>query len=281
MIELVVGMLLATIVVAAAMYALTMMFGGASEQAVDRKATARAADVMDRFQRDVAGAESPDRLNAPITRDEMRAIVLWGISKGTNGTVSAITASNPCATASERQKDYCVYSDLTVATATQLWFRSDVDATNAGHECVSWTVEPNGGLRRQVTADHRLCWPTSGRGAVLSNEVVLQPPVAAAANAQGRSVTFSYLARYNPASSGPARYNSIVDPTDCASQVVPNATGLVRGFVTNATIDLASWATGGNATGQQATGAQQRLTSSATISARANDDFAYATGCGQ
>jgi type II secretory pathway pseudopilin PulG len=286
MIELIVGMILAAIVLGAAVVALTSMFSGASERSVDRKAAARAADVLERFERDMRSAESPERLNSPVVRDEMRAIVLWGVSKGTNGTVSAITPGNPCTTPSERSKDYCEFQDITVSNSNAVYFRADVDAGVTGHECVIWRVAADRSLWRTVRRDHRRCY-TNDLGSVLSDERVLQAPPAGGplGNSQGRSASFGYLIRYNPASDGPGQYNTIVDPTNCVSQsFYPLATNLVdmrRGFITNVTLDLSAWTTGGEATGTAASSARQRLTTSATIASRSNDDYAYATGCGQ
>lgn len=286
LIELVVAMILSALVLGAVMLALTSMFTGASDRSVDRKATARAADVLERFERDMRSAESPERLNAPIIRDEMRAISLWGVSKGPTGGVSAITPGNPCATSSERAKDYCVFQDITMSHANSVWFRADVDATNDGHECVSWSVNGDGSLQRTVTANHLLCYSPGGRGAMLSDETVLAAPATGSlGNAQGRSASFGFLTRYNPVSDGPGKYNSIVDPGDCQSFTYPltvNLNDMRRGFITNVTLDLSAWTTGGDAGGTtQNSSARQRLTTSATITSRANDDFAYATGCGQ
>ncbi len=289
LIELVVGMILAVLVLGAAMLAMTSMFGGASEQSVDRTAAAKAADVLEQFQRDVTAAESPERLNEPMVRDEMRAIVLWGVSKGAGGTVSAITASNPCNTPSERAKDYCRFQDVTVARADQIWFRADVDTTHNGHECVSWVIT-GGGLTRTVSSDHLRCYLGDRGGSTLSSEQLLQAPASAAVgNFQGRSASFGFLTRYNANSDGPAKYNTIVDATDCSSQMrytgaddlTVNLNGMERGFITNVTLDLSAWATGGESTGTAASSARQKLTSSATIASRSNDDYAYATGCAQ
>lgn len=293
LIELVVGMILAALVLGAVMLAMTSMFKGASESSVDRKAAARASDVLERFERDVRSAESPERLNSPVIRDEMRAIALWGISKGSNGTVSSITWNNPCATGSERAKDYCLFQDVTVSRADQLWFRADVDATNAGYECVAWIIQPNGALRRIVRSDHRRCY-TNDFGPALTDDTMLEAPaIGTVGNTQGRSASFGFLVRFNrqnlPQASynGPSRYNNPnLDPANCQTftyfPLTTNLNDMRRGFITNVTLDLSAWTTGGDATGTGAkSSARQRLTSSATIASRATDDFAYATGCGQ
>jgi type II secretory pathway component PulJ len=286
LIELLVGMLLAVLVLGAAMLALTSMFTGATERSVDRKAMSRAADALERFERDMRGAESPERLNTPVVRDEMRAIVLWGVSKHPSGGVASIGPANPCpAGGIARDLDYCRFQDVTVSHANQVYFRADVDAANPGHECVSWRVQ-GGALWRRVTRDHTRCW-TDSTGAELSNEEVLPAPASGTVgNAQGRSASFGYLVRFNPASDGPGQYNTIVDPQDCRSYsyfpLTTNLNDMRRGFITNVTLDLSAWTTGGDATGTGSkNSARQRLISSATITSRANDDFAYATGCGQ
>ncbi|MCW2922444.1 MAG: hypothetical protein JWL76_2318 [Thermoleophilia bacterium] len=293
LIELVVAMILAAIVLGTVMLALTGMFSGAADRSVDRKATARAADVLERFERDVRSAESPERLNAPIIRDEMRAISLWGVSKSPSGMVSGIAWNNPCPAGPARAKDYCVFQDITVSNANQLWFRADVDATNNGHECVSWAINPDGSLQRTVTVNHLACYLGSARGATLSNETVLSPPATATlGNSQGRSASFGFLVRFNrqgmPQASynGPSKYNTMIDPANCQTftyfPLTTNLTDMRRGFITNVTLDLSAWTTGGDAAGTtQKNSARQRLTTSATITSRANDDFAYATGCGQ
>lgn len=287
LIELVVGMILAVLVLSTVMLAITSMFAGASDRSVDRKSTARAADVLERFERDMRSAESPERLNAPIIRDEMRAITLWGMSKNPAGAVGPINAASPCGSAGDRLREYCIFQDVTVTHANQVWVRADVDAANNGHECVSWSINPDGSLQRTVTSNHLSCYTTSRTGAVLSNERVLPAPATGTlGNAQGRSASFGFLARYNPTSVGPGNYNDQIDPDDCQSvtffPLTTNLNNMTRGFVTNITLDLSAWTTGGDAAGTTSkSSSRQRLTTSATITSRANDDFAYATGCGQ
>jgi type II secretory pathway pseudopilin PulG len=291
LIELVVGMILAVLVLGAVMLAMTSMFSGASDRSVDRKAAARAADVLERFERDARSAESPERLNAPIIRDEMRAIALWGVSKSPTGSVSGIAWNNPCPAGPARAKDYCVFQDITVSNANEIWFRADVDANNPGHECVTWSIQ-SGALWRQVRSNHLRCYPDDF-GGTLSNEKVLDAPaVGSLGNAQNRSASFGFLVRFNrqgmPQASynGPSKYNTQIDPADCETftyfPLTSNLTDMRRGFITNITLDLSAWTTGGDVSGTTSkNSARQRLTTSATITSRANDDFAYATGCGQ
>lgn len=281
MIELLIGMVLVALVMGAVFLALSSMLGGASEASVDRRAMADAADTLEQFDRDVRGAVSDARLDTPMTRDEIRAMILWGQSKNPAGAIKQMP-SNACASAAQHTWGYCRSEDITVANGNELWIRTEADASSSGSECVIWHLS-GGALYRTVRANGLRCHP-GDVGATLSTRRLLQKPGSGTlGNSSGRSASFGYLVRFN-APAFASSVNSIVNPATCSTtvyQVNSNVPSRRRMFITNVTLDLAAWTTGGGSTSTGASAARSRLTSSATITSRGNDDYAYATGCGQ
>jgi prepilin-type N-terminal cleavage/methylation domain-containing protein len=279
MVELVIALVLAGVVLGVAVFGITSLLGSSSKGQVDRRNAADIADALERFERDMRAAES-DRVDGTMIRDELRASVLWGRTRTSSGSVTTIKGATVCDTPSEQSTQYCLDEDITIAQPGEVWFRADVDATNNGRECVSWRVIA-GELWRRVTANAATC-RTGAVGATLSNERVLSAPPSGAGNIAGTSASFVFLTRYNPVAFA-APINSIVDVDQCQSFTYPPGTTLTnrrRGYITNVTLDLAAWTTGGNAANAD-TAARSRLTTSATIMSRATDDYNYATGCAQ
>jgi type II secretory pathway pseudopilin PulG len=282
MVELVVGMLLVAVVAAAIVMGAASLFRGSSEARADRSSQRAEAEAFERFERDVRGAVSQDRIDSTLTRDEQRASVLWGRTRDGGGAVRSVSKSgDSCSSASRQSWQYCADEDVTVATANALWIRSDVDAQAVGTECVAWDITGNA-LRRRVFRNGLHC-RSGDVGTLLSSQTMLQaPPNATLGAGTAASARFSYMLRHNPA--GMATPNANVDPADCTTtNVAPGSAPAqrYRVFVTNVTLDLASWATNGGATAKQAAGSRVRAATSASIASRSNDDYAFATGCSQ
>jgi prepilin-type N-terminal cleavage/methylation domain-containing protein len=255
LIELVVGLVLATIVMALLVGAIIDMFGSSERSAMDNKAQRAAALAADTLTSDLRAMRAPEReprfTGSP---DSLRTMLLDG--------------DNP--------NGYEIH-DLLVASPTQVMFYAELinTAGNTTVECVTWFVRPaDQALIREVRAWSANCGgvtPTrGGGGAVLQQQEIMPAPERDRASAAAKvPEPFRYRLQQVADPADP-------DPTTCttpAPTAGPLASALRRDQVTNVLMDLRSFVAGRVASGDQ------QLQSSATITARQSMEYRYAIGC--
>ena len=284
LIEMVIATALMTVVFAMAALFASSMFVGSSKSNASRLSAQRAATVLERFERDVRYAQSPDVLDRPRSGDDLRGMLLWGQSRDASDNV-VVTSPQDCSQSLEvASRDFCRFEDITSATATELWVRSDVrnaTAADDGVECVRWEIRA-GALWRTV---HRAgpepdCRRVAGGtrlGEQVESERLLEAPSTTQnGNSEQRAASLGYLVTWNPAAAGSA-VGAIVDPSGCRTQQTDYATaptGRQRTFVSTVTLDLAS-----NTQGGKDTSSRSRYAVSAALMGRANDEYVRAAGC--
>ncbi|MCW2956880.1 MAG: hypothetical protein JWO69_1749 [Thermoleophilia bacterium] len=284
MIELLVAMVLSTVVFGVAALVASSLFVGTSHSNAGRVSSKRASTVLERFDRDVRYAQSPDVVDRPRAGDDLREMLLWGQSRDATGRIVRTSPDECNASAQVALRDFCQFEDITRATATELWVRSDVrNATVAddGVECVRWEIR-SGALWRTVhrprpTLDCRRIGSTSYLGAVVEDEELLPaPPTSTTGNVERRAASLGYLVSWNPGA-GARTSGSIVDPTSCSTQQTDYATaptGRQRTFIVTVTLDLAA-----NARASHGAAGRSRYAVSASLLGRSNDDYVRAAGC--
>ena len=247
MVELLVGLVLATIVMALLFGVVLDMFGASERSAMDGKAQRSATHAADMLTADLRAMRAPQRepryTGSP---DNLRSMLLRGINP--NG--------------------YEVH-DLLVARPDQVTFYAELvnTAGNSTVECVSWFVRPDGGLQRDVRRYAAGC--PGGGGAVIQSELIMPPPERARATAAATVP--------NPFSFKLLRVANTNDPDPSTCTTPPPAPGPLTGVqldqVTNVDMDLRSFVAGRMASGDQ------HLQSSVTITSRQGMEYRYAIGC--
>lgn len=255
LIELVVGLVLATIVMALLVGVIIDMFGASERSAMDNKAQRAAALAADTLTSDLRAMRAPEReprfTGSP---DSLRSMIL--------------DADNP--------NGYEIH-DLLLASPTQVMFYAELINTggNSTVECVTWFVRPTDqALIREVRAWSRNCAgvaPTrGGGGAVLQQQEIMPAPERARASAAAKvpqPFRYRLMVVRNPANPDPS---TCVTP---APMTGPLASPLQRDQVTNVLLDLRSFVAGRVASGDQ------QLQSSATITSRQSMEYRYGIGC--
>ncbi|MCW2924820.1 MAG: hypothetical protein JWM98_2224 [Thermoleophilia bacterium] len=285
LVELVVAMVIGTIVFGIGALVASSLFVGGAHSNATRLANGEASTVLERFERDVRFAQSPDVLDHPRSGDDLRGLLLWGQSLDDSGNPIVTTPDQCSASLAYASRDFCRFEDITVASATELWVRSDVrnaTAADDGVECVRWEVR-NGALWRSVNSagpepDCRRIGGTKRLGRLVEDEEMLAAPASGSGtgNVEGRAASFGYLIVWNPRAAGTPT-GSIVDPTTCTTQQTSytnGPTGRQRTFITTATLDLAA-----NTHASQGAAARSRYAVSASLMGRQNDEYVRAAGC--
>jgi prepilin-type N-terminal cleavage/methylation domain-containing protein len=285
LIEMVIVLAIATAVFGVTGGVVMSMVGGSSQSATTSQSARKASAVLARFEQDVRFAQSPDVVEHPRAGDDLRNMLLWGVSRTPAGDIVHTTPDQCNQSVDVALRDYCQYEDFTYATSTQLWMRSDVRSATAaddGTECVRWEIR-SGALWRTVhkpgpAPDCRLIGGTMHVGPVVEDTRMLDAPPANSGlgRLDGSAAGFGYMVIYNPtAASHPT--GTIVEPSGCVTQQPTIGTPLVgpqRTFVSTVTLDLSAVVAG-----SQSTAARNRYAVSASVLGRATDDYARAAGC--
>lgn len=283
LVELVVVMAIATVVFGLTGGIVMSMVGSSSQSNTTRESARRATTVLERFEQDVRFAQSPDVVERPRAGDDLRNMLLWGVSRTPAGAITT-TKPDECNTSvTTALRDFCSYEDLTVATSKSLWMRSDVRSSTAadnGTECVRWELR-SGALWRTVyregpAPDCRLIGGVAHTGTRVEDVRMLDAPPGQLGRGDGDAGAFGYMVVYNPvAASRPS--GTIVTPAGCDTMqpaIGAPLVGVQRTFVATVTLDLSSVVVGA-----QQTAARNRYAVSASILGRATDDYARAAGC--
>ncbi|MCW2961290.1 MAG: hypothetical protein JWM25_1105 [Thermoleophilia bacterium] len=284
LIELLIALVLAGVVFGVGGLLVTSIFLGSSQSRAERRSGQQASTVLERFERDVRYAQSPDVLDHPRSGDDLRGLLLWGKSRTPAGQLVELVPDQCSSSVAVAQSDFCRFEDITVATSTDLWVRSDVrnaTAADDGVECVRWEVRDRALWRTVHRAgpepDCRRIGGSVRAGQQVESERMLGAPITQdTGNTERRAASLGYLIVWNPIAAA-APVGSIVDPTTCQTRqtnYTAGPSGRERSFVTTITLDLAA-----TTTASQGTAARSRYAVSASLQGRANDDYVRAAGC--
>jgi prepilin-type N-terminal cleavage/methylation domain-containing protein len=262
LIELVVAMVLLVVVMSGLVYGVMQLGRGNSEAMTDRKAQREALDTMEQLRLDVRAARSPALDQWDGRRENLRDVIAFGrdsVASGPRDPAHAVCGSLAFTS--------CV-QDITFASGSQLWFRSDTrfGAGWDGTECIGY-VRSATGLTRYESTNWRNCRPGAGG---------TETKLITARNVPAR--VFTYSVRFHP---GMVRQR-LVDPAGCRTYTrraqVPDASipwnsSRQLNFINAIDIDLRG------ITVERGTAATAGLQTSVPVTSRTTGDYAYATGC--
>jgi prepilin-type N-terminal cleavage/methylation domain-containing protein len=271
LIELVLAMAIAAVVLSISTVAVMAVFGTSSQSQATRIALGNASDVFEQFDRDVRYARSPLNASSVMSREELRSLLL-------DPAQSPAACSQSIAVANSQ---FCLFEEITQASPTELWLRTDTLTTAAEHagvECVVWRVSEAGLVRSVHQAgpepDCRRIGTTERTGTLIEQRTMLPPiPQGGDGNDEDRAASFGYAVALNPTTTVDDGGDTV---TDCETNVDFDSplTGRQRTFITRITMDLSAYGTyGSNAA------SRDRMTVSSTPITRASDSFAFAGGC--
>lgn len=245
LVELLVGMLLGSIVLAMVIGLVVNTFGAGDRTAARSKSQRSAVLAVDQLQSDIRAARAPHRepyyTGSP---DQFRAMLLRN--------------ANP--------SNFLVH-DVLAATATAVTFYAEVSRASANVECVTWMQQADRSLRRIVRAFNAGC--TGGGGAILQDRLLIQAPGAQAAASAAAPAPFSYRRLVQPTPNADP-----LDPDACtATQSTSTASMLQRDQITAIMLDLRAFVTERNGHGDQ------QLETTVSIASRQGIEYRYALGC--
>ncbi|MCB0878811.1 MAG: prepilin-type N-terminal cleavage/methylation domain-containing protein [Thermoleophilia bacterium] len=245
LIELLVGMFLGAIVIAMVIGLVVNVFSSGDRSKARTKSQRSAFLAADQLQSDIRATRapqrkpyftgSPDRFRAMLLRDD-----------------------NP--------DGYQVH-DVLAATGSSLTFYAEVNRASADVECVTWTQQADGSLRRVVRAYNAGC--TGGGGAVLQDKLLVEPLAAQAAGGAAPPAPFSYRRLVQPSPMADP-----LDPDACTAVQSPStSTTLERDQITAVMLDLRAFVASRDGHGDQ------QLQTTVAIGSRQGIEYRYAIGC--
>jgi prepilin-type N-terminal cleavage/methylation domain-containing protein len=245
LVELVIGMVLGTIVLALIVGAVIDMFGSSERSAMKQKSQRATVAAVEQLTSDLRAARAPER--EPFytgSADNLRNLLLF-----------------------QRNPTNLLVHDLVAATPNRIVFYAELVNSSRRPECVTWAVQGDGSMRRTVRPFSANC--LAGGGAALQDTMVMPPPERTRATAASAIPNpFSYRLLQHPASTNPVRPNACTTPT-----LTNLTTTLQLDQATSVEMDLRSFVAGRVAHGDQ------ELISAVSIVSRQAQEYRFAIGC--